>query len=163
MKNAFYIFILLIFSVVSAHCQNIRAGYKSFSDASFEIGDIIIAPEILFSFSGGSYVLPECDDSVKVIADFLFQHPDICIEIGVHTDYNGTDDFNDTISYHRAGSVKEVLVGLFEIDPTRIAIKGYGKQQPLISKEEIDAVQLKEMQETMHHINRRVEITILGK
>jgi outer membrane protein OmpA-like peptidoglycan-associated protein len=161
MKKILSLFLIILTYAVSAQNYKIPDGYKSFNDSTFSIGDKILAPEIIFSLSGGQYVLPECYDSVKIIADFLMEHPEICIEIGVHTDYRGADEFNDTISYHRAGSVKEVLVGLFEIDPTRIEIKGYGKKQPLISKEEIDAVQSKEMQETMHRINRRVEVKII--
>lgn len=161
MKKIFCTFWLFAGLLTAIHAQQHIAGYKSFNDLVFTAGDKILAPKILFTLSGGSRVLPECEDSVKIIADFLNAHPGMCIEIGVHTEYRGTDDFNDTISYHRAGSVKEVLVGLFEIDPTRIEIKGYGEQQPLISKEEIDAIQSKEMQETMHYINRRVEVKII--
>jgi len=161
MKKILSLFLFILTFAVSAQNYKIPDGYKSFNDSAFSTGDKMLAPEILFTLSGGSRVLPECEDSVKIIADFLNAHPGMSIEIGVHTEYRGTDDFNDTISYHRAGSVKEVLVGLFEIDPTRIEIKGYGKQQPLISKEEIDAVQSKEMQETMHYINRRVEVKII--
>ncbi|HBG69226.1 MAG: hypothetical protein A2W93_04200 [Bacteroidetes bacterium GWF2_43_63] len=161
MKKIFCIFWLFAGLLTPIHAQQHIAGYKSFNDSVFAAGDNILAPKILFTLSGGSRVLPECEDSVKIIADFLNAHPGMCIEIGVHTDYRGTDDFNDTISYHRAGSVKEVLVGLFEIDPTRIEIKGYGRQQPLILKEEIDALQSKELQEPMHSINRRVEVKII--
>ncbi|HPF00971.1 MAG TPA: OmpA family protein [Bacteroidales bacterium] len=161
MKRILFSFCLIAGLMTALYAQLYTGGYKSFNDSAFSKGDKILAPKILFTLSGGSRVLPECEDSVKIIADFLNEHPEMCIEIGVHTDYRGADEFNDTISYHRAGSVKEVLVGLFEIDPTRIEIKGYGKQQPLISKEEIDAVQSKEMQETMHRINRRVEVKII--
>lgn len=161
MKRILFSFCLIAGLMTALHAQLYTGGYKSFKDSVFAPGDKILAPEILFTLSGGSRVLPECEDSVKIIADFLNMHPGMRIEIGVHTDYRGTVDFNDTISYHRAESVKKVLVGLFEISSDRIEIKGYGVHQPLIPKEEIDAVQSKDLQEAMHRINRRVEVTII--
>ena len=161
MKKVLSLFLFILTFAVSAQNYKIPDGYKSFNDSAFSTGDKMLAPEILFTLSGGSRVLPECEDSVKIIADFLNMHPGMRIEIGVHTDYRGTVDFNDTISYHRAESVKKVLVGLFEISSDRIEIKGYGVHQPLIPKEEIDAVQSKDLQEAMHRINRRVEVKII--
>lgn len=137
--------------------------YKTFSSKKFEVGDKILAPEIVFSMSGGEYVLPAYIDSVKTIADFLMQHPEMRIEIGVHTDSRGNEEYNDTVSYHRAESIKDVLVWDFKIDPDVIEIKGYGEQQPLVSQDEIDSVPSEEMKETMHRINRRVEVKILSK
>jgi len=139
----------------------VTENYKKFSGNHFAPGDKILAPELTYSLSGGLYVLPECYDSVKVIADFLMEHPEMRIEIGVHTDYQGKEEYNESSTLHRAQSIKNVLVAEFNIDPERIEIMGYGERQPLIPKEEIDAVQSKDMQEAMHRINRRVEIKII--
>ena len=161
MKKILSLFLFILTFAVSAQNYKIPDGYKSFNDSTFSIGDKFLAPEIIFSLSGGQYVLPECYDSVKVIADFLMEHPEICIEIGVQNDYRGNEEYNETATFHRAQSIKNVLVAEFYIDPDRINVMGYGESRPLISKEEIDAVQSKEMQETMHRINSRVEVKII--
>lgn len=139
----------------------VTENYKKFSGTQFAPGDKILAPEIIFDMDGGAPVLPEYEDSVKVIADFLKEHPGMRIEIGVHTDLRGSVEFNDDLSNLRARSVKEVLVHKYNIDAERIEIKGYGEQQPLISNEEIDAAPTKEIKEVMCRINRRVEVKIL--
>jgi len=163
MKSKVFIFIIYLFIVTSSHCQNDRAGYKSFSDTTFEIGDKIIAPKVVFSLSGGSRVLNESIDSVKVIANFLKKNPQLIIEVGVHTDCRGSEIFNDTISDRRAKSVKYILVDEFYINQNRIEIKGYGEKQPLISEEKINAEISEDEKEALHRLNRRVEIKIIAK
>jgi len=161
MKRILFSLCLIAGLMTALHAQLYTGGYKSFKDSVFAPGDKILAPEIIFSLSGGQYVLPECYDSVKLIADFLMEHPEICIEIGVHNDYRGNEEYNEITTFHRAQSIKNVLVAEFYIDPDRINVMGYGESRPLIPKEEIDAVQSKDLQETMHRINRRVEVTII--
>jgi len=161
MRKILFLFWLFTNLLTAIHAQQYTAGYKSFNDSAFAPGDKILAPEIIFSWDGGQRVLPEHEDSLKVIADFLKDHPGMRIEIGVHTDYRGDAMFNDSLSHRHARSVKDVLVSLYEINPARIEIKGYGEQQLLISKEEIDAAPTKELKEAMHRINRRVEVKII--
>jgi len=139
----------------------VTENYKTFSGNNFAPGDKMLTPEIIFSCDGGQRVLPEYEDSVKVIADFLKDHPGMRIEIGVHTNYRGDAMFNDSLSHRHARSVKDVLVSLYEIDPARIEIKGYGEQQLLIPEKETDAAPTKELKEAMHRINRRVEVKII--
>ncbi len=161
MREILFLFWLFTNLPTATQAQQYSAGYKSFNDSVFAPGDIMLAPEIVFSMNNGPYVLPESFDSVKVIADFLIAHPDICIEIGVHTDIRGNEIYNDSLSHRRARAVKDVLVRLYEIDPARIETKGYGEQQLLIPEEETNAAPTKEMQEAMHRINRRVEVKII--
>jgi len=139
----------------------VTENYKTFSGNNFAPGDKMLAPEIIFSIDGGQRVLPEYEDSLKVIADFLKDHPGMRIEIGAHTDIRGDSLYNDALSHRHARSVKEVLVRLYEIDAARIEIKGYGEQQLLIPEKETDAAPTKELQEAMHRINRRVEVKII--
>jgi outer membrane protein OmpA-like peptidoglycan-associated protein len=66
------------------------------------------------------------DGAVKVLKDF----PDVAVEIGGHTDSDGSRDSNLDLSQRRAESVKKYLVGK-GIDANRLTTKGYGPDQPI--------------------------------
>jgi len=68
--------------------------------------------------------------------------------IGGHTDSDGSDDDNLTLSLNRARTVKKHLVKDYSVDSLRLKIVGYGESLPLAPNNSIDAKQ---------H-NRRVEI-----
>lgn len=161
MRKILFLFWLFANLITAAHAQQYTAGYKSFNDSVFAPGDKILAPELKFDFECGGRFIDKSIDSIKVIADFLKDHPGMRIEIGVHTDIRGDSLYNDALSHRHARAVKDVLVRLYEIDPARIETKGYGEQQLLIPEEETDAAPTKELQEAMHRINRRVEVKII--
>jgi OOP family OmpA-OmpF porin len=162
MKNIFTIVIFLnIFTSFSIYSQSEDSSYKKFNDSIFEIGDRIVAPRIYFSYQGGSRILNESNDSIKVIADFLIKYPNIEIEIGAHTDTRGNEQYNLKISAHRANSVKSVLEHKFEISPNRITTKGYGHSNPIVPNEKIQEAENQEQKEKLHVLNRRIEIKII--
>lgn len=135
--------------------------YKSLFDTRYSIGDKILSPKIYFKFSGGSPVLPEHQDSVRIISDFLLLHPNFVIEIGAHTDSRGNAEDNQKLSELRAQSVKYLLQGKFGIQPERIIIKGYGESEPLVPDAEIQQAETEEQKEQLIVLNRRVEIKII--
>lgn len=135
--------------------------YKTFSDTTFSNGDIILAPSIYFTLSGGARVIPEHNDSVKVIADFLTKYKNLSIEIGVHTDSRGSQEYNLKVSEFRAESMKDVLVSKFGIRSERIGIKGYGKTELLIPDTVINQAHTNQEKEAYHSKNRRIEIKIV--
>lgn len=137
--------------------------YKDLADTTFKVGDKLKVPKIYFYLSGGGGVINECQDSVKLIADFLKDHPNINIEIGVHTDYRGTEEMNFEISQIRADFVKSLLENNYNITPDRISAKGYGESEPIITQEEILATNSGDQKEKLLQINRRLEITIIKK
>jgi len=65
-----------------------------------------------------------------------------------HTDSDGKDAYNLTLSLNRALSVQSYLVGNFEIEPDRIRVIGYGEGLPLVLNTSAANKQL----------NRRVEV-----
>jgi len=136
--------------------QTIERINKSFSDTLFEPGDRILAPEIHHSLSAGI----EFHDSIQVIADFLQKHPNLKIEIGVHTDSRGSYDSNQLLSERRANAIRHELVYNFKINPNRISIKGYGKSAPVVEEKFITQASTKHEREVFHQQNRRVELTI---
>ena len=65
-----------------------------------------------------------------------------------HTDSDGPDAYNLTLSLNRALSVQSYLVGNFEINPDRIKVVGYGEALALVPNTSAANKQL----------NRRVEV-----
>lgn len=160
MKNLFLI-LTLFFISQNLFTQTNERVYKKFSDSIFEEGDKILAPEIYFTLSGGSRVIEKHQDSVKIIADFLKTHPNIKLELGVHTDSRGSSTANVKLSEHRGGSVKFELVQRFGIESERVTIKGYGESDLIISDNEIEQVNTRGEKEKLHQINRRIELKII--
>ena len=84
------------------------------------------------------------------VADSLAAQPAQRVEIGGHTDGQGSDDFNQKLSQRRAQAVKDYLVAR-GIEPSRLEAKGYGESQPVDSNETPEGREL----------NRRVEMKML--
>lgn len=136
-----------------------QKGYKNFNDKKFQEGDLVLAPLILFDFDGAE-ILKESIDSVKVIADFIKKHPNLKIEIGLHMDSQGNEEYNRKISELRGRSIEMVLQNNFK-NENNYTIKGYGESQPLIPERAIKKILDEKLKDEFHRINRRIEIKIL--
>ena len=144
--------VLFIILFINFACGQSSDQIKNFSDTSFKVGDRIIAPEIAFTLSGGSRVVTEYLDSVKVIADFLTEHPNIEVEIGGHTDSRGNSNYNLELSENRANSIREVLINQFNINAERISVKGYGESEPIVKDEELNRASNEREKERLYAI-----------
>jgi outer membrane protein OmpA-like peptidoglycan-associated protein len=91
---------------------------------------------------------PELENLLK----FLTVNSTVVVEVGGHTDSDGTVGHNQELSENRALSVKEYLVKR-GINSTRIFSHGYGESRP-VSDNETPAGK---------RLNRRTEITILSE
>jgi len=87
---------------------------------------------------------------LEVMASLLKKDPASRIQVTGHTDATGNADANQDLSRRRAESVKKALTDHYGADPSRIATKGYGAEQPLAPNDE----------EKGRSINRRVEIVL---
>jgi outer membrane protein OmpA-like peptidoglycan-associated protein len=75
------------------------------------------------------------------------EYPELVIEIGSHTDFRGSIEYNRRLAERRAQSTFNYLIE-HGIAPERIVTyKGYGEEQP-----EIDC---KNCNEVQHQLNRR--------
>jgi hypothetical protein len=93
-----------------------------------------------------SISFPELDKLVE----FLVSNPSLRIEIGGHTDDQGTAVYNDELSSNRARAVFDYLLEM-GINEERITYKGYGESIPFASNETDEG----------RALNRRTEITIV--
>jgi outer membrane protein OmpA-like peptidoglycan-associated protein len=78
------------------------------------------------SFELQSESFPE----LQRLALFLRENPAMRIEIAGHTDDQGTDAYNQTLSQRRAESVRDYLVKS-GCNAGAISARGYGKSKPL--------------------------------
>jgi len=113
------------------------------------IGDAIILRGVNFNFDKYDLTV-----NAKVIldqvADALIAANTIKVEIGGHTDYKGSDAYNQKLSDRRAKAVLDYLTAR-GVDASRISSRGYGESQP-IDTNETDAGR---------EVNRRVELKIV--
>jgi OmpA-OmpF porin, OOP family len=75
-------------------------------------------------------IKPESAPFIKQLADFLNENPKISIEIDGHTDNDGNDAANMTLSQERAEAIKKRLIAL-GISATRLTTKGFGATKPV--------------------------------
>jgi outer membrane protein OmpA-like peptidoglycan-associated protein len=92
---------------------------------------------------------PALEDASKILKD----NPDIRVEIQGHTDSQGSDAYNLTLSDQRAYSVVNYLIQNFGIDAKRLVAKGYGEARPVADNGTAEG----------RALNRRVEFVILGQ
>ncbi len=72
------------------------------------------------------------------------------IEVAGHTDATGSAQYNKKLSYQRAQSVTDYLVGK-NVDPQRVITVGHGEERPIASNKTPEGRQQ----------NRRVELTLI--
>lgn len=92
--------------------------------------------------------LPELEQ----LLEFLIVNPTVVIEIGGHTDSDGSEEHNQRLSERRANSVREFLIKR-GIAGERIFSHGYGETTPVADN----------ITPAGKRLNRRTEITILSE
>lgn len=86
-------------------------------------------------------------DSVALV---ITEYDKTLVVVGGHTDSDGSDQYNQTLSLKRAKSVAAYLQSQ-GVDSVRLETVGFGEQQPVASNKTAEGKQL----------NRRVEISLL--
>lgn len=103
---------------------------------------------ITFAFNDAS-VQPQFRPTLDEVASILSQYPKTYIDVYGHTDSDGSDAYNQTLSERRAQSVAGYLTS-HGVQSARIATRGFGETQPIASN----------ATEEGKAANRRVEIKI---
>lgn len=85
--------------------------------------------------------------TIREIATVLEENPEVTIKIIGHTDDDGPEDNNRTLSRKRADAVKKMMTTAYGIDASRIITDGMGENQPVASNATTEGKAL----------NRRVE------
>lgn len=117
--------------------------------APVEVGVVIRLNNIFFEFNE-SALLEESYSELKRLAKLMKENPKLEIEIGGHTDDQGSDEYNQSLSQRRVESVVTYLVSE-SIEAKRFVAKGYGEGNPIAEN----------TTEEGRAFNRRVEFRVL--
>lgn len=93
-----------------------------------DVGTVVVLKNIFFDFNQ-SELKPESYVELDRLVDYL-NHNHVRIEIGGHTDDQGSDEYNDRLSQSRAKAVYDYLIG-HRIAADRLTYVGYGKRKPI--------------------------------
>lgn len=107
--------------------------------------------ENLFFATNKTYILPQSEQAMSDLANFLLENPTVTIHITGHTDAVGTDEANQILSEGRANAVRNDLIKR-GVAAERMTAEGKGEKEPVADNDTDEGRQL----------NRRVEFTITG-
>jgi outer membrane protein OmpA-like peptidoglycan-associated protein len=114
-------------------------------------GLIVSMSDVLFDT--GKYSLkPGAREKLAKVAGILLAYPGLNIEVGGYTDNVGGDAMNQTLSEHRAVSVRDYLVQQ-GVPTNSVSAKGFGNTLPVASNDNSVGRQQ----------NRRVELVVSGE
>ncbi len=100
-------------------------------DVAVTAKEITIKKQVQFATDSAT-ILPESDALLTEIADVFLRNPRIRrVEVQGHTDSEGPDEHNQTLSEQRAASVRGWLVA-HGVQGERLEAKGYGEKKPLV-------------------------------
>lgn len=124
----------------------------SFTVSAEMIDKVRIKFESIEFSSNSSEILPEMEEDLTKLVDFMLDNPDKKLKIGGHTDSKGNPKHNQELSQDRADAIKKFIIEKGHVQADRIVAIGYGSSKPIIKDEKTDGDR---------RINRRVEFEIL--
>ena len=136
----------------------------------------VLIENIFYDFDKAT-LRPESQTALDELVKMLNENPNITIELSAHTDYKGSDQYNERLSQRRAESVVNYLID-HGIASDRLTPKGYGEGKPKRIKkkvaeryeflkegdvltEEFVTKLPEEQQEQCNQLNRRTEFIVL--
>ncbi|MGV6807560.1 MAG: OmpA family protein [bacterium] len=103
-------------------------------EAAPETRTITIRLNVEFDFDRAT-VRAIYGDELLAVANAMKEHSDIELVLEGHTDWVGTDNYNQGLSERRAAAVKAKLVEDYGIPGNRISTVGYGESRPVATNE----------------------------
>ncbi|MCL4109376.1 UNVERIFIED_CONTAM: hypothetical protein GTU68_033201 [Idotea baltica] len=116
-----------------------------------EVGKAIVLNNIFYDYDKAT-LRPESKAELERLFGFMNENPKIKIEIGGHTDSDGPDAYNQSLSEERSQSVVNYLIDR-GVHISRMTAKGYGEKTPMVANDTPENKQR----------NRRTELKILEK
>jgi outer membrane protein OmpA-like peptidoglycan-associated protein len=93
-------------------------------------GMVITLEGVKFDFNKAT-LRPESYHILTEAAKILKNHPEIKVELQGHTDSVGSDSYNMELSDARANAVRDYLIKIHNIAPSRLFATGYGETRPV--------------------------------
>ena len=136
----------------------------------------VLIENIFYDFDKAT-LRPESATALDELVQLLNENPNITIELSAHTDYKGSDEYNEGLSQRRAESVVNYLIA-HGIASDRLTPKGYGEGKPKTIKRKVAerypflkegdvlteayiTTLSEEQQEQCNQLNRRTEFIVL--
>ena len=137
----------------------------------------VLIDNIFYDFDKAT-LRPESTEALDQLVKLLNENPHVTIELSAHTDYKGSDQYNERLSQRRAESVVKYLID-HGIASDRLTPKGYGESKPktikrkvaekypflkekdVLTEEFIKTLEDAEQQEQCNQMNRRTEFRVL--
>ena len=136
----------------------------------------VLIENIFYDFDKAT-LRPESTTALDELVQLLNENPNITIELSAHTDYKGSDAYNEDLSQRRAESVVNYLIE-HGIASDRLTPKGYGEGKPKTIKRKVAerypflktgdvlteayiTTLPEEQQEQCNQLNRRTEFIVL--
>ena len=137
----------------------------------------VLIDNIFYDFDKAT-LRPESAEALDQLVKLLNENPHVTIELSAHTDYKGSDQYNERLSQRRAESVVKYLIE-HGIASDRLTPKGYGEGKPkkirrkvtekypflkendVLTEEFIKTLEDEEQQEQCNQLNRRTEFKVL--
>ncbi len=124
--------------------------------ASFDLRDALQAGAVMsfdniYFASGSATLKPESYNVLDSVAILLRDNPSARVQIAGHTDSDGSESSNQTLSENRAQSVYQYLVSA-GIAGSRLTTIGYGEAMPVVPNSTA----------ANKAMNRRIEFTVLS-
>jgi len=129
---------------------NVDSTYLTEEQPKFSVGSTFVLKDIFFEFDKSTILQQSYFELMRLIS-LLNTYPNMKIEIGGHTDAQGSDSYNQRLSENRAKSVSDYLISK-GVSEKRLQYKGYGKSKPIDTNET----------EEGRAKNRRVEFKIIS-
>jgi OOP family OmpA-OmpF porin len=118
------------------------------------VDDGIIRLANLHFSSGKAEIHPDDFPVLDEVGEILVRWPMAQIEIGGHTDAQGSDEKNQLLSEQRAQAVRDYLATKFaDLGAERLTVKGHGETQPVADNATPEG----------RAQNRRVEFKVLNR
>lgn len=131
-------------------------------DSTFVVGAChTIDPPVRFNFNQAA-ILQESFGTLDSVSAFLLKHPELIVDVRVHTDSRGSQLYSKRLDYSRAKAVAAYFVAA-GVPENRLTPRGMGESEPRVSDEVIARLESAEEKEAAHAMNRRVEVVIIGK
>jgi len=133
-------------------CRSIAPfNYGSGSDVSKLAGEA--EPQVYFPDVNFDFDMRRLSDlgrgRVYQIAQLLQKSPGVRVVLEGHTDYKGTEQYNERLGMDRAEAVRQELIRL-GVPPERLSTVTFGKSKPILTQQE----------DWARAVNRRVEVHI---
>ena len=165
------------------HKEQLRVDTESESEEyvlQFPLASItapVLINNIFYDFDKAT-LRPESTEALDELVTLLNENPNVTIELSAHTDYRGSEQYNERLSQRRAESVVNYLIE-HGIAKDRLSPVGYGKGKPktvkrkltekydwlkegdVLTEEFIKALPDEEKQEICNQLNRRTEFIVL--